>query len=177
MHSLANSLTQDCSLKRLDNEQDECILFESLADKKQVLISYDCDFNFEPAFKKGKKAHWALISGIYAPIEAADVSDQIEPIIDLNKLEYNESSVLIERLKSSFRENRSVGGRAFRETVFCVGKQGKSSQYGVWSLKDLIASNRQLSIVDDEKVNDDMFVKPEDRDLGKTLAAQYIVFK
>lgn len=176
MHLLAKSYSDKFSLEKLENEQDELVLFECLANNKQVVIAYDCDFNFEPAFKHGKKAHWALITGIYAPI--ALTSDQTEPdsIVDLNSSGFDQLEVTLEKIKTSFRENRAlIGGRPYREWVYCVGKQGKSSQYGVWRLNDLIKSNQQLSVIDDEKINDDMFVKPNDRDLKRTLAAQYIL--
>lgn len=174
LHSLAKSYWDNCSLEKLENEQDESRLFDFLVANKQVVIAYDCDFNFEPTFKQGKKAHWALITGIFAPIDIDEEDIDKDSIVDLNtRLPSQQQDAILERLKASFRDTNKT---SYRGLVYSIGKQGKSSQYGVWCLRDLVLSNRQLSFIDDEKINDDMFVKPTDRDLKRTLASQYIVF-
>lgn len=181
MNSLGKVYYQKNSIEKLENDQDEIKLFEALINQKLVIIAYDCDFNFEPAFKNGKKAHWAIISGIFAPIEprviASESDETPSSIVDLNS-SLVQSDSIITRLKSQYNENTTFGGNGnFRDLVYCVGKQGKSSQYGVWRLRDLILSNRQLSLIDDDKVTDDNFIKPDHLDLSKSLASKYIVFE
>ena len=55
---------------------------------KFILIAYDCDFNFEPCNKNGKKAHWALITGYVFPFEPIQYESlsQDASIIDLNSV-------------------------------------------------------------------------------------------
>jgi cell division protein ZapA (FtsZ GTPase activity inhibitor) len=62
------------------------------------------------------------------------------------------------------------------DLIYVFGKHGKSKQMGVWSLKELIESNRQLKKCDDIKCNSSEFNRPLDGDISKTLGSKYIIF-
>ena len=93
--------------------------------------------------------------------------------IDLNLLN------LIDSLKSEQIENLIGNYESFfklNDLIYVFGKHGKSKQMGVWSLKELIESNRQLKKCDDIKCNSSEFNRPLDGDISKTLGSKYIIF-
>jgi hypothetical protein len=62
------------------------------------------------------------------------------------------------------------------DLIYVFGKHGKSKQIGVWSLKELVESNRQLKKCDDIKCNLNEFNRPLDGDISKTLGSKYLIF-
>ncbi|XP_050426835.1 UPF0692 protein CG33108 [Adelges cooleyi] len=59
-----------------------------------------------------------------------------------------------------------------------IARHGKKSKYGIWSLADLAASNDGLIEVKHALAFDsDQYVIPENGDLQKTLASQFMVLK
>ncbi len=69
MNSLAQKYHSNTKLINLGDNVENMI--DSLLNSKLILIAYDCDFNFEPCFKRGQKAHWALITGYLLPVQTS----------------------------------------------------------------------------------------------------------
>ncbi len=161
-------------LNRFETTQDFFLsrnlkLVESLLNGKLVLIAYDCDANFEPCFKNGKKAHWALIHGFsYSFVDGALVE--------------NEASLTSTKIKSNcFKLVENDGfehclDRIDFEKFHVFAKQGKSKHSAIWSLKQLLLSNAQLNEVDDKCLNPDEFILPTSG-ISETLASKYLLIE
>ena len=135
---------------------------------KFILIAYDCDFNFEPCNKNGKKAHWALITGYVFPFEPIQYESLSNLSQDTSIIDLNSVSELFD-VKSLVRNNHDD------KKLFVICKHGKSRQSGVWNLKSLIESCRQLKEVGDNRDSKD-YVLPSGGDIQKTLSSKAIVF-
>lgn len=167
----------DAKVLVLNEDKD---FFETLITSKLILFPYDCDFNHAPCNKKGIKAHWALITGFILPI------DHEEPIsLTFGKnTEENRShgiefidSVKTEqviKLKENY-ENKYFDAKKFSDLVYVVSKHGKSRHLGVWRLKHLLESNRQLKDIDYKKCDPSEFVLPLDGDLSNSLSKRFLV--
>jgi len=176
LYELAKS---EVNAKMLDLNEDKDF-FEILLTSKLILFPYDCDFNHAPCNKKGIKAHWALITGFILPIDHdesisltfGNYSEEKRPcgieFIDSVKPEQ------IAKLKENY-ENKYYEAKRFSDLVYVVSKQGKSKHLGVWRLKYLLESNRQLKDIDYKKCDPSEFVLPLDGDLSKSLSKRFLV--
>jgi hypothetical protein len=170
----------ECRVLDLIDMKDEKELLKCVLDSKLILIAYDCDFNFEPCKKQGMKAHWALITGISFPIDLNDkqmTSMFLNDNIDLNLLNLTDSFQMdqIDNLVVNY-EKAYTQKLTLKDLTYVFCKHGKSKQIGVWNLKELIESNRQLKKVDDVKCNLNEFNRPLDGDIGKTLGSKFLAF-
>lgn len=151
--------------------------FEILLKSKLILIPYDTDRNFEPCNKKGIKAHWALVTGYLVPVHIDDIA--LKPIINFsdenkpNGLTFVESLELaqVTALREAYKNNKVVS-----DLIHVICKQGKSRHLGIWNLKKLLESNRQLKEINEEKCDPINFVLPPNKDLSKTLSSKFLVF-
>ena len=138
---LATSYINSSKLLKIDSEEQKLELFDSIISNKLVLIAYDCDFNFEPCFKNGLKAHWALIHGFYTIVDLSKIlhcsqseSENVEvlngTIIDLKTSTF--ASEIIEQIKENYKKNASINDNGnFRDLVYCICRHGKSKHCGV----------------------------------------------
>ncbi|VVC34825.1 Hypothetical protein CINCED_3A019026 [Cinara cedri] len=94
-----------------------------------IAVCFDCDKNMLPSSKnKGTTAHWALLCGVIIAKKTGDV--------ERPKYRYdpNTKNVLQDDL------DRDV------DKIWMIGRHGKNNgQYVVWSFRELLESNRQLS--------------------------------
>jgi hypothetical protein len=163
----------------VDDEQGELELFDSLLGAKLMIIAYDCDFNFEPCNKRGRKAHWALIVGYLLPVDACLAENYSNKLVVANLLHLDAQLVQLgiddrEKLCTMYKNAKNNGD--FSDNVYAICMHGKSKHLGVWRLKSLLSSNKQLEEIDHEKCSDEMFVKPSSGDLKQTLSSRVIVF-
>lgn len=153
--------------------------FEILLKSKLILIPYDTDRNYEPCNKKGIKAHWALITGFLVPIHFDEiVSKSLVQFTEEHKprsLSFVDSLELaqVQALRKIFEVNK---GGTTCDLIHVICKQGKSKNLGVWSLRKLLESNRQLKEINLEKCDPLNFVLPADKDLSKTLSSRFLAF-
>jgi hypothetical protein len=168
----------------------ELELFDSILSGKLIMIAYDCDFNFEPCNKRGRKAHWALIVGYLLPVEAQIVEKYSTTTINNNndrlsslffhlnaqqvQLDQADREILSKKYTSSMKNGDELLFANRDVHVICM--HGKSKHMGVWRLKSLLNSNKQLEEIDHEKCSDELFVKPIDGDLKQTLSSKALVF-
>ena len=171
LHELAKKYCgAKCRILRLDGHDEDLIVFKEILSSKLVLVSYDCDFNFEPCNKNGLKAHWALITGFFLPVRSSRFSEMTfveenNTLLNLNQNHIAEESLL--------ELNQHLN---LKDENFVICKHGKSKHSGIWSLNRLIESNRQLKRIDEKKCNDAEFVRPCDGDIGATLSSKVLVF-
>jgi len=151
--------------------------FEVLLKSKLILIPYDTDRNYEPCNKNGIKAHWALITGFMVPVHIDEsVSKTLIHFREENKpqgLTFVQSLEVsqVQELRKIFETNKQVS-----DLIHVICKQGKSKNLGVWSLKKLLESNRQLREINTEKCDPNNFVLPHDMDISKTLSSRFLAF-
>lgn len=170
LYEIAKKYNSGCSVKKLENQDDEIKMFELLLRNKLVLVAYDCDLNFEPCNKNGLKAHWALLIGLALPIESKYLENFTINETENTNLVYTSKSIDENQAEILHQYSQS-------SNIFAICRQGKSKHCGVWNLSKLIESNRQLKFIDHLKCDDENFIKPEDGDLQKTLAYKYLVFE
>lgn len=184
MYELGIMFTE-CKIVDLNETDAELDLIEYILKSQLILIPYDCDFNFEPCKKQGLKAHWALITGFSLPVDlsSSEASSQflLNDNIDLNIINFIENKLTLEQINqliSLYKNELVIFEKAnFKKLIYVFCKHGKSKQTGVWSLNQLIESNRQLRKCDDIKCNLSEFNRPLDGDISKTLGSKFLVFK
>ena len=120
-------------------------------------MAYDCDRNFEPCLKQGKKAHWTLINGFMAPI-------QVEKQENENKFE-----------ELGINNNDLINKIQNWESIYTINLHGKSKFYGVWNLSQLLQSNFQLKLIEDKRNNEDFVLPQNNQSLEETLAFQALI--
>ncbi len=173
MFELAKSETQ-VEIRNFNQDVD---FFEVLLKSKLILIPYDTDRNYEPCNKNGIKAHWALITGFMVPVHFSEsVSKSLVNFTEENKpqgLTVVQSLELsqVQELRKIFEKNKQVS-----DLIHVICKQGKSKNLGVWNLKKLLESNRQLREINKEKCDPVNFVLPTDMDISKTLSSKFLAF-
>jgi len=99
------------------------------------IVPYDCDFSHAPCLAEGRKAHWALITGF----------------ILLSHGEENLTFIQDEQILPHSLENKEIK---------LFGRQSKSLVLGIWNSDELIASNKNLKVVDDKR-NPEDYIIPE----------------
>ena len=82
------------------------------------------------------------------------------------------SLLFISAQKAFFKNHFSY----ISDEAYVICKHGKSKHSGVWNLKRLIESNRQLKQIDELKCNEDDFVRPRDGNIGATLSSKVLIF-
>jgi hypothetical protein len=187
---LAQNYYQNCTLVDIGSKSVSSVELDILLNARLLLIAYDCDFNFEPCFKNGLKAHWALVTGFVLPIESSKLdtirlsadtsssSNQDEPsqgLIDLNKISINYNK-LLELYRDDYLD-RKVGqeNKQLASLIHVVCRQGKSKYYGLWEFGRLLDSNRQLRDIEQERCDDGLYIRPQNGNLQQTLASKIIV--
>ena len=160
------------SIIRCFKEQEKDIeFFKEILNSKLILISYDCDYNFEPCRKNGKKAHWALITGFLFPIKTKKDADS------LFSDNFNGQRLL--RLNNDLNEDKFseiMKNFVLDDETCVICKHGKSKHSAIWSLNRLLESNRQLKYVDEGKCNQNEFVRPLDGDIQASLSSKALIF-
>ncbi|XP_013411107.1 UPF0692 protein C19orf54 homolog [Lingula anatina] len=155
MMSLAEEITQEkCVL--LDKSLQTCIVVSHLIKGNPVLVPYDSDCNHEPCLKEGRKAHWAVLTGVLFVMSdhQSSVQDQnYEQDDRLNYLYHSKgdySDLSLEQL-SNLNSNCDI---------YFFAKQGKSKHLQCWNSEDLRASNCNLTKIDPERDNEH-YIRPE----------------
>lgn len=141
-----------CHVDKLANTSELCC---DLLSGHIFIVPYDCDFSHGPCLENGRKAHWALITGFVVLSHGSD-SEYCENIEWLSEHNFEKDSL----------SNKKVQ---------LFGRQSKSIVLGVWDPEELVASNKNLNIIDDKR-NSDEYIIPEGG-LEAGLANQIIKLK
>ncbi|XP_037534130.1 UPF0692 protein C19orf54 homolog [Nematolebias whitei] len=137
-------------------------IIEHLWGGQPVLIPYDEDSNHEPCLRRGRKAHWAVASGVLLGLDQGSVSTEHAP---------SDPTLPWLHLTTASRLPCPAGSRE----VYILAKQGKSLRYQLWSLDSIAQSNQQLETMDPQRANDGtQYVVPEGG-LGAGLAGQAVL--
>ncbi len=159
------------------------LIISSLLNNNLILIAYDCDSNFEPCYKNGRKAHWALINGFLLPI-----SDESSLDSDLKRFDLEDNKKIIsyridddlkmknKKLIEFFKLENFSACNVDLNLVRVFAYHGKSTYPGLWSLNDLLKSNKQLNEVDPNRNSSFGYVAPVDG-LSKTLSSKILIVK
>ena len=142
---------------------------DGILSSKLVLIAYDCDFNFEPCNKEGRKAHWALVNGYVLRRQSSKDAS--------NECDIDQPKVLFLGEETSQSESSANKEHILQELLYVICKHGKSRHDGMWLLQSLIDSNRQLKLVNEAKCNLLDFVRPIDGNIEQGLASKCIIIK
>lgn len=175
MYKLTRIYYENCKIVSLHDEinaKDE--LLKHLLDNDMIMIAYDCDFNFEPCFKNGTKAHWSLVSGYLSFIN--DTDNQLEQLCDSSSCtisNYNSNNMIVELMQHKSHKNEKLLRLLNKNEFYTFNLHGKSKHYGVWDFNKLLASNRQLSTVDVKRDNQE-YVIP-DASISTTLANKALI--
>eukprot|EP00088_Acartia_fossae_P019174 TRINITY_DN2114_c0_g2_i3.p1 TRINITY_DN2114_c0_g2~~TRINITY_DN2114_c0_g2_i3.p1 ORF type:complete len:345 (+),score=45.75 TRINITY_DN2114_c0_g2_i3:77-1111(+) len=139
-----------CSIDRLNDPKDIC---QDFITNHIYLFPYDCDFSHGPCLAEGRKAHWALITGFVMLSHSGYDPDKA---FWIRPEEFDPEQLRWKRIK-------------------LFGRQSKSLVQGIWEIDELIASNKNLKIVDDKRDPKDYIIPPEGIESG--LANQFIKIK
>lgn len=143
--------------------------FKEILNSKLILISYDCDFNFEPCKKNGKKAHWALITGFLLPINIKNDSN-LNSLNDRKLLNLNNNDI------ENIAFSNLLGKIKLDDETCVICRHGKSKHSAIWNLNRLLESNRQLKFVDEDKCNENNFVLPFNGNIEESLSSKALIF-
>ncbi len=186
---LAQKHYQNCQLVDTGSNDITAKELDVLFNARLLLVSYDCDFNFEPCFKNGLKAHWALVTGFVIPVESSKLElIQTSKVVSSNVDEPNQrlidlktSDVDYKKLLEVYRDNylnrKDTDEKCqLASLIHVIARQGKSKYYGLWEFERLLDSNRQLRDIEQERCDDNFYIRPQSGNLQDSLASKIIVF-
>lgn len=136
-----------------------------------ILIPYDADRNHTPCLAQGHSAHWCLLVGlciIFDPPQKGEV-DILSMIPDfLNSCCPQEGNPahFVARETDKFMElvkkldDEAIKKFLDKNQIYVFSRHGKSTHMGLWSLRDLLESNRNLVEVDPRRSNPEEYVIP-----------------
>lgn len=147
------------------------VIWECLLQGFLLLVPYDSDKNYHPCLQNGHKAHWALLTGCFLVLkESAEtfLEENFErdpglPPLFHAEIESSVDTVLCNKLLSNV------------ENAFVYTMQGKSRRPGVWSLKDLLASNQNLFKVSPVRNNETYVIPPNG--IENELCGKIVILK
>jgi hypothetical protein len=139
---------------------------ELILNGHMITIAYDCDSNFEPCFKNGKNAHWALIHGfIYGLDYGVTINEE-----NLDSLKFSSNCLQL----GENSEYKHCLEQINFERFYVIAKHGKSKHSAIWNLKQLLLSNAQLNVANDKFLNPNEYIVPLNG-IFETLSYKYLV--
>lgn len=147
------------------------VIWECLLQGYLLLVPYDSDKNYHPCLQNGHKAHWALLTGCFLVLkESAEIflNKYFERDSNVPRLFHAEVDGPVDGVLSK----KLLG---YMENAFVYTMQGKSRRPGVWSLKDLIASNQNLFKVSPGRNNETYVIPPNG--IENELCGKIVILK
>ncbi|XP_046458186.1 UPF0692 protein C19orf54 homolog [Daphnia pulex] len=126
---------------------------------KLLLVPYDADCNHAPCLKKGHKAHWALLVGVFF---------EFENNLNLHTEFCCKREILGEDLYriSDLSANCDLLSQVKKENIYFLAKHGKSKRLAIWNCESLQLSNNNLEEVDPKRSNSIEYVLPPNNKLS-----------
>jgi len=124
-----------------------------LTSGRPLLVPYDCAPNHSPALMKGRKAHWALITGFIL----ANRDFNLEEVKE-NAESWEETEAQLVLLKRTIQPDSPV--LQHPASFHLIARQSKSVVLGVWEAEELVRSNNNLVEVDFKR-EDGEYVIPD----------------
>jgi len=117
-------------------------VMEMLAGGWLLLVPYDCAHNHHPAMEGGRKAHWALITGLAIAMDASeDIRD-----IGTNTATENSNVHMMTGIPDKEKLGILIAGN--RAKLLLLARQSKSLVLGLWDKEELVSSNNNLKTMD-----------------------------
>ena len=126
---------------------DTDLLLSRLSRGSPLLVPYDCHHNHSPVLLRGRKAHWALVTGVL--LASRDL--RIDQVKDhLANTDLNDSTKTVFLVKKDIESHVQDLKSAFTQpgSVHLIARQSKSRVLGIWEPGDLVRSNNNLLEVD-----------------------------
>ena len=138
-----------------------------ISGQNAILVPYDKDKNHSPCLAGGHRAHWCLLVGLCLVLEST--SDSIPLKSDLlkcchlpsdNSNYYVVSQDSLEHFMAIF-ETLDHCTMKDKNQLYVFARHGRSSHLGLWGLRELLESNRNLLEVNPQRSNTLEYVFPE----------------
>jgi len=146
----------------------ESLLVQMLQRHVAVLLPYDADRNHSPCMEGGHRAHWCILVGICMVLENnGDIGMATAELLTRSQPLCNNSSVFLvepQELASSLSSSsllQSLRALVEANSVYVFARHGKSAHLGLWSLRNLLHSNGNLTEVQPERFDPADYVIPK----------------
>ncbi len=168
--AMEDVITNHLHLQSHTVDVDSCNTVEEMLVEKAILVPYDADKDHTPCLARGHSAHWCLLVGLclvleypteggVTPPRASSLLECCHPL-NSNPAHYVVSEIQRLEFAELLKTFEAVGGLLDRNRIYVFARHGKSSHLGLWSLRDLLESNRNLVEVDPRRSNPQEYVIP-----------------
>lgn len=162
----------------------EKVVTEVLLGQSAVLLPYDADRNHSPCLAGGHRAHWCLLVGMCVVLDCTgsqqpttlEILKHCHPSQGYSPHYTIRPEEFSHHLKVCFDQHHPLKNFLDSNLIYVFARQGKSSHLGLWSLRALIESNRNLQEVDPQRSNPLEYVIP-DGGLSKGLKNKILLMK
>ncbi|GFR73803.1 UPF0692 protein C19orf54 homolog [Elysia marginata] len=184
----------ECPVKHLilgdDAQPEKSELLEIITHlllRNVLLVPYDADKNHSPCLRKGHKAHWAVITGIFVafpgldspPINIKTACEMDTEIPSLCHWPEHPPLSLCKDLASfvtdSLSHAKQNNSSSFPVRLYVYGHQGKSKHARLWNLSELLQSNAQLEESGPQRDTEDYVIPMEG--VASGLKSQMLIVK
>ena len=144
----------------------ETLLVQMLNRRAAILVPYDADRNHSPCMERGYRAHWCILVGICVILDrTGDIAMATVELLAHTQPRCN-NVFLVEPQELATSLSSSSLLLSLRELVeancvYVFARQGKSSHLGLWSLQELLDSNRNLIEVHPDRCDPANYVLPK----------------
>ncbi|XP_031567272.1 UPF0692 protein C19orf54 homolog [Actinia tenebrosa] len=126
-----------------------------------LLVPYDAAPNHEPCLLKGRKSHWALLTGFLCAVDGSAVNCLELKGSNIN-VDFDQNVSTIHVIEKPGAEiQRFLLNNMIHSTIYLLARQPKSRHVAIWSLNSLQESNSNLFELNDNKENAQSFVIPD----------------
>lgn len=190
MACLARSVLGSLVEVRIENVEvlaTDTFLWTAFRNKDLFLVPYDCDFNHEPCLAGGRKAHWALLTGLLwasdpSSCPAATSAAKPNSCPAANSTTQPSSCPAADPVAkptscpalniAEQEEELEPGGY-----LLLLARQSKSLVQGAWLRQDLIDSCRNLKIVGAQRNTEDYVIPAGGLEAGLAARILHLVRK
>ena len=145
------------------------LLVDVVSGQRAVVVPYDADKDHTPCLARGHRAHWCLLVGVCLMVES-EGSPLTRCLLECCQQTPKNCThhIVRETCVKSFTQNlrhyfdpQMMKQSLAENQIHVFARHGKTSHLGLWSLRDLIQSNRNLVEVDPQRSNSEEYVVPK----------------
>lgn len=144
------------------------LIVKAVSSDQAVLVPYDADKDHTPFLARGHCAHWCLLVGLCLIINSDDTCTpwllECCQQVPSNSAHYVVKETHIEDFKKvvkSMFDSQTLTESLAGNSIHVFGRHGKTSHMGLWSLRDLVLSNGNLTKVDPRRSDPLEYVLPQ----------------